>query len=80
MAGLPNITGAVGAAGSGVFYPGDNTGNCFYSTNDIGYCAYAVQGSGCTALNFEASRCSSIYGSSETVTPLSESVVFCISY
>ena len=31
-------------------------------------------------INFSASRSSSVYGSSSTVTPLSESVVFCISY
>ena len=31
-------------------------------------------------LNFDASRCSLIYGSSETVTPASIKVAFCISY
>ena len=32
------------------------------------------------AIDFDASRSSSIYGNSETVTPLSESCRFCIHY
>ena len=30
--------------------------------------------------NFNASRCSSIYGSSNTITPISRKCVFCIKY
>lgn len=74
-AGLPSITGdantnqETGHDPTGVFYrsgdyPVGGVNGTFYRSN----------------LFFDASLSNSIYGSSETVTPLSMSCVFCISY
>ena len=73
VAGLPNITGGVfGDAGFGA------PDGCFH----VGYNPYRGTTSGnlSNKLNFDASLSSPIYGSSDTVTPLSESVKFLISY
>ena len=81
MAGLPNITGKIltptgwddwGVEAQGAF-AGDNSktvrAGCGGSNAESRY-----------YLDFSASRSSSIYGSSETVTPLSESCLTCIRY
>ena len=72
-AGCPNITGRIGVESTrendtGAFYRG--------TFSQVGW----QSSGGTTGTNFDATRSSAIYGSSETVTPLSESVIFCISY
>lgn len=73
-AGLPNITGAVGAIGkTGAKYTG-----AFYYHSAGG----ALSNSGEADFNagFDASRCSAIYGKSSTVQPPSQGVHVCIRY
>lgn len=81
MAGLPNITG----------YWNNSAWINPDSSSDVGGCIYLISGtynnytSGGGGLNsprrnIDASRSSSIYGSSTTVTPLSESVIMCIKH
>lgn len=72
-AGCPNITGRIGVVlgrdWTGAFYS--------YKTNSLNTSSGGWASGG---VDMDASRCSSVYGSSETVTPLSESVIMCISY
>ena len=79
MAGLPNIEGRIGGAYNYVF----NDGMGALISCSLGNTSNVNIG-GSTNINngmdFDASLSSSIYGSSETVTPLSESVIFCIRY
>lgn len=61
----------------------DGFAGAFY--NYTSYTGYYVSATGKSGLGgatpaFAASRSSSIYGSSETVTPLSESCLICIRY
>lgn len=83
VAGLPNIIGTQGIVGA------NNTG--FWSENTTG--VYTTWGNGTgdfaqasttghttKGFNFNASRSSSVYGSSETVTPLSLTSVYAIKY
>ena len=73
-AGIPNITGAVGAIGkTGAKYTG-----AFYYHSAGG----ALSNSGEADFNagFDASRCSAIYGNSTTVQPPSQGVHVCIRY
>lgn len=73
-AGLPNITGVVGAIGkTGAQYTG-----AFYYHSVSG----ALSNSGEADYNagFNASRCSAIYGNSTTVQPPSQGVHVCIRY
>ena len=84
MAGCPNITGTITAKGNssnevfasatGAMSVGGTTANWGIGQND------GVSGKAYGKVSFDASRSSSIYGSSETITPLSESVIMCISY
>ena len=84
MARCPNITGTITAKGnssnevfasaSGAMSVGGTTANWGIGQND------GVSGKAYGKISFNASNSSSIYGSSETVTPLSESVVFCIKH
>ena len=73
-AGLPNITGVVGAIGatsatySGAFYY-HSKGGVLSNSGEADYNA-----------GFNASRCSSIYGNSTTVQPPSQGVHVCIRY
>ena len=75
MAGVPDIIGTVGGLMDGIhFCDGAFTSDYVnakwnYTSNGSIYKAY-----------FRASQVSSIYGSSETVTPLSESCLICIRY
>ena len=80
-AGLPNITGKIltpndwdqwGTAARGAF-AGDHS-------KTLSNGAAGTNASSRYYLDFSASRSSSIYGSSETVTPLSESCLICIRY
>jgi len=78
VAGLPNITGSVGDfGGEQTIYTQRGAFRANKVLSDFG-------GYGTTRaswnIDFNASNSNSIYGSSDTVTPLSESVVFCISY
>jgi hypothetical protein len=79
VAGLPNVTGSFGLniVTQGEAYPS----GCLAAT-DGGYSVNTASGSEWRARSFDfyASRSSSIYGSSETVTPLSMSCIFCIKY
>ena len=79
-AGLPNITGdfkilgqdsALQASGSGAFYRGSAFNN-YANYHNPNVTMYSV--------GFNASRSSSIYGSSDTVTPTSLTCVTCIRY
>ena len=81
MAGLPNITGKykadmltykIGTINTG-------TGALYSYTADTKYYAQGASGDS-YGMGLDASRSSSIYGSSTTVTPLSESVVFYIKH
>ena len=73
-AGLPNITGVVGAIGktsatySGAFYY-HSAGGVLSNSGEADYNA-----------GFDASRCSKIYGKSSTVQPASQGVHVCIRY
>ena len=71
MAGCPNITGSINAFQ-------DNISGAFSKVNNYG--VYGGEATSHCNISFDASRCSAVYGSSETVTPLSESVIMCISY
>ena len=77
MAGLPNITGS-NTSGDWALGNADVWG-CFYKASGGGDRPPYSSGGGYYHY-FDASRSSSIYGSSTTVTPLSESVIMCISY
>lgn len=72
-AGCPNITGRIGVVHgrdwTGAFYPYNYDS---LNTSSGGWVSGGV--------DMDASHCSEVYGSSETVTPLSESVIMCISY
>ena len=79
MAGIPNIVG------TWTSMPVNN------ETGDWSGAVYKVGKSGITnsfsgnsynqsKAGFQASKSNSIYGKSNTVTPLSESCIFCISY
>lgn len=78
---MPNITGTIkfgyGESGSdphgadGAFY-GTDQGTRFFRNAD--------SNTGWKNIRMDASRSSSIYGSSDTVTPLSESCRYIISY
>lgn len=78
-AGLPNITGSVGGAYNYVF----NSGKGAFISRSFGY-TNTVDISGKDNINngttLDASLSSSIYGSSETVTPESITTTFCIRY
>ena len=73
-AGLPNISGRLGV------YPigGDTASGCFYPLS--GFSHGLINNYTGASGGFDASLSSSIYGSSETVTPLSMSCLICISY
>ena len=74
-AGLPNITAAwshCGFGGANGAYKGTPYNSTTWATQNGGFQNIAS--------TFDASRCNLAYGNSETVTPLSESVVFCIKY
>ena len=73
-AGMPNITGSFYAATR----INDTTGAFTRSSRPEGF--NGLNNHSGTYNTFDASKSNSIYGSSETITPLSESVVFCISY
>lgn len=79
---MPNITGSthprgrVGEDDTAIKNGAFKLGNTIVGDNIIGF-EHTRTG---YTLEFDASRCFSIYGSSSTVTPLSESVIFCISY
>ena len=73
MAGIPNIAGQIGIEttsehNTGPFYRGTFTQLGWRGSSDV------------RGTNFDASRSSSIYGSSNTVTPLSISCKFLICY
>jgi len=71
---LPNITGTF------VFYCATGGGDgAFYNAN-LGDHNGAPNGSGSHTVGFNASRSSSVYGSSNTVTPLSRACIFCIKF
>lgn len=75
---MPNITGTFNSTLNSSRNKG--TSGAFYSDNKQVGLVEAGQGyNGCYSF-FDASRSSSIYGSSDIVTPLSESVMFCIAY
>lgn len=71
-AGLPNIFGYVGGCG----HKGTISG-AFYTAWDNGYGGGT---GGCFNAAINASRSSTLYGSSETVTPLSKESLFLIKY
>lgn len=79
MAGLPNINGvisiidrALGGAGMGAFYSSKISNRwCVWQT---------AGGGGALDYTLDASRSSSIYGNSDTVTPLSLSSIFVIKH
>lgn len=81
-AGLPNIIGNLyGFSAPGYTTSQYRTGSFKNISNPYatgvwsnGYAAYQVD------VGFDASLSSSVYGSSETVTPLSQSVLLCVKY
>ena len=78
-AGLPNITGTFGYGqidGGAKF----NASGAFTATKKDTNTGFGDGKFDCPQISFNASRSNSIYGNSSTVSPLSESVVFCISY
>lgn len=78
-AGLPNITGRLGSAGSGAFQMNSQNG-AIYTNDNYGYDIQAKQGDAATILYFDASLSNSIYGNSATVRPRSVVTNFCIKY
>ena len=74
MAGLPNIT----AQAFTNFWSGAS--GALYLNKEIDHWGGGADGGVRYEFYFNASRCSSIYGSSSTVTPLSESCKFYIRY
>lgn len=73
-AGLPNITGTIGAIGlSGSVYTG-----AFYFLSKGG--TLSNSGEPDYTAGFDASICSEIYGKSDTVQPPSQTVHICIKY
>ena len=75
-AGLPNIA-AFGEFGDGLeitHYSG-----AFYQAGPGSHATAAGNGKPYN-LGFDASRCSTIYGRSTTVTPASQSVLWCMKY
>lgn len=80
---MPNITGTLKTIGSGSvgLYLQNSTG-VFSNPNDAvsGQLSSMQGGTTCRNANFDASLSSPIYGSSSTVTPLSESCKFYIRY
>ena len=79
MAGLPNITGS---AESEVNFIRNGQG-AFSQSNQYAYTIGAIKGAAyglVKSFNFDASRSSSIYGNSDTVTPLSQSTLYVIKY
>ena len=70
-AGLPNITGRTD--GDGAISP---TG-CFQNGGAAGYAGGDSRG---IRVNFDASLSSPVYGKSNTVTPLSQKVIYLIRY
>ena len=88
VAGIPNIDGTLGSIytrNTEANYSGFKTYTGAFTSNTktakIGYFHDTANGtSGATVVNFNASSSNSIYGNSTTVTPLSESCIFCISY
>lgn len=75
-AGLPNITGVVGAA---YFAALPSTG-AFSPTLDVATLDAGGAISNFSNITFDASRSTSIYGASETVQPPALTVIFCIKY
>ena len=77
---MPNIIGSV--RGGDTTSQGNTGGTSCFSGSTAGVEHYATSSSGSKiiTIKFNASHSNSIYGSSEIVTPLSESVIFCISY
>ena len=74
-AGLPNITAAWSHCGFG------GTNGAYEGVLYDSKTWAQVNGGFQNILStFDASRCNPAYGNSETVTPLSESVVFCIKH
>ena len=74
---MPNITGGVGRV-----YP-DQVSGAFVSISDANITVeWQRQSSGALLIpsNLNASRSSSIYGSSDTVTPLAQKTNFVIKY
>ena len=79
-AGLPNIMGDFASGNDTGFFVASTSTSPFCSGRGVPNYCNAVRGGSPTALNFDASRSSSIYGSSNTVTPLSQSTLWCIRY
>ena len=75
---MPNITGKVTLVNGGTSVS-SSTGGAFQRQGSGSQIDAAVK-SGNNGFYFDASRCSAVYGSSETVTPLSESVIMCIKH
>ena len=73
-AGLPNITGTIGAIG----LTGANYSGAFYKYSSGG--VLANNGEPDYTAGFNASRCSAIYGNSTTVQPPAQGVHICIKY
>ena len=88
MAGCPNINGTLGSIytrNTEANYSGFKTYTGAFTsktkTAKIGYFQDTANvTSGAAVVNFKASSSNAIYGKSTTVTPLSESCIFCISY
>lgn len=74
IAGLPNITGSTSGARNG----GENVTGAFYTTGSVSTYGGGRYHMGIVA--FDASRSSTIYGKSNTVTPLSKKCLFLIKY
>lgn len=78
MAGLPNIIGDIQTFN---YNTPETTSGAFQQTTTVTNRSTTIgAGAGYQTINFNASRSSSIYGSSETVTPLSLSSIFVIKY
>ena len=87
MAGLPNITGTLGDTGTTNWVKGFANSKVASGAFEAGivqnkkeFTTFSDTTDNCSGFSFNASRSSSIYGSSSTVTPLSESTLLCIRY
>ena len=76
-AGLPNIKGELFTVPANTSTDGTGAFRRTTTPNTAGAARGAASWSN---INFDASRSSSVYGSSSTVTPLSESTLLCIRY
>lgn len=70
----------LGSGNVGLYMGASSSSALYASGARTGQVANVTGGTTQDHINFDASRSSSVYGSSSTVTPLSESVVFCIKY